>query len=150
MAAARFCSARIFEVFLSQLSASPFGRRIDTCTLPNRRDVQNEKARVDMDERNVTGGVCSASRAHAVYIEPQERFETYLAAAIAKKGVPVDVVADQGKATYVLNVAPVQIKRESMSAKSHVAYFAYCTEIEGRCPSSQSRAVRAKCCGHIN
>ncbi len=31
----------------------------------------------------------------AVYIEPQNGFETYLAAAISKKNVPVDVVTDQ-------------------------------------------------------
>lgn len=48
-----------------------------------------------------------------VYIEPQQGFETYLAAAIAKKNVPVDVVADEAKATYVLKAAPVEIKTES-------------------------------------
>jgi hypothetical protein len=37
-----------------------------------------------------------------VYLEPQQGFETYIAAAITKKSVPVDVVTDQTKATYVL------------------------------------------------
>ena len=43
-----------------------------------------------------------------VYIEPQSGFETYLAAAISKKGVPVDVVTDQTKATYLLKAAPLR------------------------------------------
>jgi hypothetical protein len=36
-----------------------------------------------------------------VYIEPQNGFETYLAATASKKNVPVDVVADPTKATYL-------------------------------------------------
>ena len=52
-----------------------------------------------------------------VYIEPQNGFETYLAAAMAKKGVPVDVVTDQTKATYVLKSAPIEIKQESTGGK---------------------------------
>jgi hypothetical protein len=43
-----------------------------------------------------------------VYIEPQQGFETYLAAAISKKNVPVDVVTDQTKANYVLNATLVK------------------------------------------
>ena len=34
-----------------------------------------------------------------VYVEPQQGFETYLAAAMTKKGVPVDVVTDATKQT---------------------------------------------------
>jgi hypothetical protein len=48
-----------------------------------------------------------------VYIEPQQGFETYIAAAIAKKGVPVDVVTDNTKAVYILRSAPVEVKSES-------------------------------------
>lgn len=43
-----------------------------------------------------------------VYVEPQQGFETYIAAAIAKKGVPVDVVTDKAKAIYVLRSAPLK------------------------------------------
>jgi uncharacterized protein YfaP (DUF2135 family) len=48
-----------------------------------------------------------------VYIEPMDGYETYLAAAIAKKNVPLVVVADKGKADYfitssVSQKAPVQ------------------------------------------
>ena len=57
-----------------------------------------------------------------VYIEPQSGFETYLAAAISKKGVPVDVVTDQTKATYLLKAAPVEIRRNPREGKSRVAY----------------------------
>ena len=46
----------------------------------------------------------------SVYIEPENGFETYVAAAIAKKQVPVDVVTDPAKATFALKAAPVEIK----------------------------------------
>jgi hypothetical protein len=38
----------------------------------------------------------------AVYIEPMGGYETYLAAAIAKKNVPLIVVADKDKAEYII------------------------------------------------
>ena len=37
-----------------------------------------------------------------VYIEPQQGFETYLAAAMQKKDVPADIVMDKSKAQYWL------------------------------------------------
>lgn len=37
-----------------------------------------------------------------VYIEPMDGFETYLAAAILKKQVPLAVVSDKGLADYVI------------------------------------------------
>src|SRR5205807_2266472 len=67
-----------------------------------------------------------------VYLEPQEGFETYLAAAFAKKGVPLDVVTDQTKATYVLKSAPVEIKQESTGGKIARCLFAYCAGIEDK------------------
>jgi Domain of unknown function (DUF3883) len=39
--------------------------------------------------------------------------QTYIAAAISKKNVPVDVVTDQTKADFSLKAAPVQIKSET-------------------------------------
>jgi hypothetical protein len=68
----------------------------------------------------------------AVYLEPQNGFETYLAAAFAKKGVPVDVVTDQSKATYVLKSAPIEIKQESTGGKIARCLFAYCAGIEDK------------------
>jgi hypothetical protein len=67
-----------------------------------------------------------------VYIEPQQGFETYLAAAISKKGVPVDVVTDQAVASYLLKAAPVEIKTESTGGKIARCLFAYCAGIEDK------------------
>ena len=68
----------------------------------------------------------------SVYLEPQQGFETYLAAAFAKKNVPVDVVMDETKATYVLKSAPVEIKQESTGGKIARCLFAYCAGIEDK------------------
>jgi hypothetical protein len=59
-----------------------------------------------------------------VYLEPQQGFETHIAAAIAKKSVPVHVVTDKNKAIYILRSAPVEVKSESM--------FANCAGIEDK------------------
>jgi PEGA domain-containing protein len=67
-----------------------------------------------------------------VYIEPQQGFETYLAAALSKKNVPIDVVTDQTKANYVLKAAPVEIKTESTGGKIARCLFAYCAGIEDK------------------
>lgn len=67
-----------------------------------------------------------------VYIEPQQGFETYIAAALTKKGVPVDVVTDATKATYVLKAAPVEIQKESTGGKVVRCLFAYCAGIEDK------------------
>jgi hypothetical protein len=67
-----------------------------------------------------------------VYIEPQQGFETYLAAAISKKNVPVDVVTDQARANYLLKAAPVEIKTESTGGKIARCLFAYCAGIEDK------------------
>jgi hypothetical protein len=67
-----------------------------------------------------------------VYIEPENGFDTYLAAAIAKKSVPVDVVTDQTKASYILKSAPIEIKQESTGGKIARCLFAYCIGIEDK------------------
>ena len=68
----------------------------------------------------------------AVYIEPQQGFETYLAAAMSKKNVPADVVTDQAKATYILKSAPVEVKTESTGGKIARCLFASCAGIEDK------------------
>src|SRR5579872_5250945 len=68
----------------------------------------------------------------SVYIEPQQGFETYLAAAMSKKNVPVDIVTDQARATYVLRSAPVEVKTESTGGKIARCLFAYCAGIEDK------------------
>jgi TolB-like protein len=67
-----------------------------------------------------------------VYIEPQNGFETYLAAAFSKKGVPADVVTDKNKATYILKAAPVEIQKESTGSKVTRCLFASCAGIEDK------------------
>jgi hypothetical protein len=68
----------------------------------------------------------------AVYIEPQQGFETYLAAAMQKKNVPADVVMDKSKAQYWLIVAPIEVHKESSGSKIARCLFAYCAGIEDR------------------
>ena len=68
----------------------------------------------------------------AVYIAPQNGFETYLGAAMAKKGVPIDIVMDQTKAGYLLKAAPVEVKQESTGAKITRCLFASCAGIEDK------------------
>jgi len=68
----------------------------------------------------------------SVYIEPQKGFETYLAAAISKKNVPVDVVTDPTKSTYVLKSAPVDIHQESTGEKITRCVFVSCAGIEDK------------------
>jgi hypothetical protein len=67
-----------------------------------------------------------------VYLEPQQGFETYIAAAIAKKGVPVDVVTEKDRAIYILRSAPVEVKSESTGGKIARCLFAYCAGIEDK------------------
>jgi len=68
----------------------------------------------------------------SVFIEPQHGFETYLAAAMAKKEVPVDVVTDKTKATYVLQSSPIEVKTESTGSKVARCLFASCAGIEDK------------------
>jgi len=69
---------------------------------------------------------------HTVYIEPQNGFETYVAAAIGKKQVPIDVVTDPSRAIFKLKAAPVEIKQESTGGKIARCMFAYCIGIEDK------------------
>jgi hypothetical protein len=81
---------------------------------------------------NVAMSAATANERPTVYVEAQNGFETYLSAAIAKKGVPVDVVTDKTKATYVLRAAPIEIKAESTGGKIARCLFAYCAGIEDK------------------
>jgi hypothetical protein len=76
---------------------------------------------------------CFAQTARpTVYIEPQNGFETYIAAAMAKKNVPADVVIDPAKASFLLKAAPVEIKQESTGGKIARCLFAYCAGIDDK------------------
>jgi hypothetical protein len=79
-----------------------------------------------------SAGSFAQSARPTVFIEAQNGFETYIAAAISKKQVPVDAVTDQTKAMYVLKSAPVEIKTESTGGKIARCLFAYCAGIEDK------------------
>jgi len=66
-----------------------------------------------------------------IYLAPQDGFETYLAAAFAKKHVPVTIVGDPDQADYLLEAAPVEHKTESTGSKVARCLFLYCAGIEG-------------------
>jgi hypothetical protein len=64
----------------------------------------------------------------ALYIEPQDGFETYMAAAIAKKKVPVDLVTDKDKAAYLLKPSRFETKKKSTGEKVARCLFLYCVD----------------------
>lgn len=99
------------------------------CWRPN----ENEKVRIACCDRiaGFSGELRAIESAHD-YIEGQNGFETYLAAAMSKKNVPVDVVMDRTKATYILQSAPVEIKTESTGGKIARCLFASCAGIEDK------------------
>jgi hypothetical protein len=74
----------------------------------------------------------SLNPSQASNIEPQQGFEAYIAAAIEKKAVPVDVVTDKTRAVYILRSAPVEVKSESTGGKIARCLFAYCAGIEDK------------------
>jgi hypothetical protein len=66
-----------------------------------------------------------------IYIEPQKNgMETYVAAAIYKKHVPVTVTNTKAEAQFVLTGA-VQENAESTGGKIARCIFAYCAGING-------------------
>ena len=68
-----------------------------------------------------------------LYISPtSDGFETYLAAAMIKKGVPVTVVTKEQGANLVLKASAVEIQQQSTGSKFARCMFAYCSGIEDR------------------
>lgn len=78
------------------------------------------------------GALADQAARPTVYIEPQQGFETYIAAALTKKNVPVDVVTDANNATYILKSAPVEIQKESTGSKVMRCAFLSCAGIEDK------------------
>jgi hypothetical protein len=66
-----------------------------------------------------------------VFIEPDQGFETYIAAAFSKKKTPVAVVSDVEDAEFVLKATPVDSKPESTGSKVARCLLAYCAGING-------------------
>lgn len=65
-----------------------------------------------------------------IYIQPQEGFESYIAAAIVKKHVPAVVTENKGEAEYLLTSAVIA-KEESAGSKVARCLFMYCAGAEG-------------------
>jgi len=65
-----------------------------------------------------------------IYIAPQNGFETYIAAAVTKKHVPITMTADPNEADYVLQSVE-ESHPESTGGKIARCLFAYCAGIEG-------------------
>ena len=68
----------------------------------------------------------------AIYIQSQDGFDTYLAAAMAKKQVSADVVTNKEKADYLLKASSVAVTKESTGGKVARCLFLYCAGIEDR------------------
>jgi hypothetical protein len=75
----------------------------------------------------------AAQRPLTLYITPTaDNFETYLAAAMVKKKVPVTVVTKEDGADLVLKASAVEIQQQSTGSKLARCLFAYCAGIEDR------------------
>jgi hypothetical protein len=69
----------------------------------------------------------------SVYITPTgDGFEVYLAAAMVKKEVPIDVLDHEDGATYTLKAAKVETKQVGGGAKLVNCLFAYCAGNEDK------------------
>jgi hypothetical protein len=77
-----------------------------------------------------------------IYIEPQEGFESYIAAAIVKKKVPAVVTHNKEEAIFVLSSAVIS-KEESTGSKIARCLFAYCAGIGGS-QTATVQLVKAK------
>jgi hypothetical protein len=63
----------------------------------------------------------------SIYISPTgDGFEVYLAAAMAKKGVPATVLDHEDGATYILKAAAVETQKVGGTSKVVNCLFAYC------------------------
>ncbi len=76
--------------------------------------------------------VCFAGGRSRIYIEPQQGFDTYLAAAMLKKQVPADVITSEGEADYVLRSNTVKTQKESTGGKVARCVFMSCAGVEDR------------------
>lgn len=96
-------------------------------------------------------GVCTSQTAQirsgaTVYIEPADGYETYLAAAIVKKHVPLIVVADKDKADYLLRstVSHLQPNQPALIVNNNNVNGRYNPEIDPRFPSTSIALIDAK------
>lgn len=73
----------------------------------------------------------------AIHITPTgDGFENYLAAAMAKKNVPVRIVERADRATLTLKASQVQVKKDATSTKVMKCVFSSCSGIDERASAS--------------
>lgn len=73
----------------------------------------------------------------AIYVTPtSDGFETYIAAAISKKGVPAVVVDRPESAVYTLKPSQIQVHKETTGSKVMKCLFAYCADIDDKASTS--------------
>jgi hypothetical protein len=72
----------------------------------------------------------AASFTHTVFIEPSDGFETFIAAAIVKKQVPIVVTKNRADAEFVIHAVVIG-KEESGLSKVARCAFAYCIGVNG-------------------
>ena len=65
-----------------------------------------------------------------IFIEPQEGFDSYIAAGIVKKKVPVIITQNRMEADFILS-SVVLTNQESTGSKIARCLFAYCVGING-------------------
>ncbi len=88
--------------------------------------------------------VCVAGERPRIYIEPQQGFESSLAAAIVKKQVPVEITTKEAVADYILRTKPVEVQKESTGGKVARCLFLSCAGIEDRANVSVELVKRSK------
>ncbi len=82
-----------------------------------------------------------------IFVQPtDDGFQTYIVAAIVKKGVPVNVVDREDLATLALSAARVEVHQESTGSKVLKCLFAYCADIADNASTSVQLVDRE---GHI-
>ena len=61
-----------------------------------------------------------------LYVEPADGFEVFIAAAMAKKRVDIQVVTDAAKADLVMKTSALEVQKVGTGAKWVNCLFAYC------------------------
>ena len=84
---------------------------------------------------SLTFGIPSfaAAQTKTIYITPtSDGLEIYIAAAIVKKKVPIQVSTVAEKADYMLNASEIEVKKVGTGAKWANCLFAYCAGNEDK------------------
>jgi hypothetical protein len=87
----------------------------------------------------VLAGVTVAGQTNlpSLYIAPtDDGFETYLAAAMHKKEVPIRVMANPDGANYTMKTSQIAVTKESTGGKVARCIFASCSGIEDKASTS--------------